>query len=105
MFLGKPAAVASSQTMTTWSGFWYGSGRSSTVCTSEKMVVLAPDAERQRADRRDREDRCLSQQAQGVSQVGKEIHGALDGWQWAPVGAAPRPRIFSARAAAARETG
>ena len=53
---------------------------------------VGANAERQRAYRGDGEDGRLSQQADGVPQVGKEIHGALDGWQRAPVGAASQPR-------------
>ncbi len=42
VFLGKLEKLASSQTITTRSGSWYGKARNSSACTVEKMAVFAP---------------------------------------------------------------
>ena len=46
---------------------------------------VSTNPKRQRAYRSDGKDRCLSQQTDGVSELGEEIDGALDGRQWARV--------------------
>ncbi len=79
--------------MTTWSGFWYGSGRSSIVCTSEKMVVLAPMPSASVPIAATVKTGVFRSTRSGVPQVGKEIHGALDGRQRAPVGATRGPLL------------
>ena len=79
MFLGKPAALASSQTMTIRSGSWVRQRSQQHRLDEREDRGVGADAERQRAYRRDGEDRRLSQEAHGVSQVGEKVHGALDG--------------------------
>ena len=79
VFRGKPAAVASSQTITTWSGFLVRQRLKQDRLHEREDRRVGADAKRQRPNRGDGEDGRPSQQAQGVPQVGKEIHAALDG--------------------------